>query len=197
MNRLMARVRLASCVVVAAVLVACGVPADSEPRRLAAKDVPFGLLEAAPSTTATTAPPTAQSVSVEVFFLATDRLRPVARNVIAPPTVGKVVNALLEGVREEEVAAGLRSAINPQTKLLLARLAEGVARVDLSRAFAQATIQDQIVSLAQVVFTATAVPGVAGVLFTLEGEPVEVPTPDGSLARGPLGRDEFAPLAPA
>jgi hypothetical protein len=188
---------LVPCALLAAVLLACGVPADSEPRRLAAKDVPFGLLEAAPSTPPPTAPPAAESVAVDVFFLAGDRLRAANRNVIAPPTVGKVVNVLLEGVREEEAAAGLRSAINPQTKLLLARLAEGVARVDLSRAFAQATIQDQIVSLAQVVFTATAVPGVAGVLFTLEGEPVEVPTPDGSLASGPLGRDEFALLAPA
>lgn len=180
-----------------ALLAGCGVPDDPAPRRLDARSVPFGLLEAAPASSSTTTIPTAATVPVDVFFLGPDgRLRPVVRYVSEPVTVSKVLATLLGGVTEEEAGAGLRSAINPQTRPLTVRVEEGVARVDLNEAFAQAPIQEEIASLAQVVFTATGLPGVFGVRFTLGGAPVEVPKPDNSLAAGPVGRDEFAPLAP-
>jgi hypothetical protein len=172
----------------------CGVRSESEPRPIATQDVPYGLLEAAPATTSTTV--RGPIVSVSVYFMQGERLAPVSRTVSQPATVGKAIEALLDGIREDEAILGLRTAINPRTQLLVARTEEGVARVNLSAAFAQGPVQQQIPSLAQVVFTATAIPGVGSVRFTLEGEPVEVPTPDGRTAVGPLGRDDFASLAP-
>ena len=180
---------------VALLAAGCGVRTDEGPRRLAVDEVPYGLLEAAPATTTTTA--LGPLVTVPVYFLRGDRLVPVSRPVSQPPTVGKAIDALLNGPREDEASGGLRTSVNPSTQLLLARVEDGVARLDLSSEFAQGPVQRQIPSLAQMIFTATAVPGVHAVRFTIEGEPVEVPTPDGNVAVGALGRDAFRAYAPA
>lgn len=195
MRALRAAAVLLAWAVAAAAAGGCGVRADSEARRLPTGEVPYELLQVAPVTTTST-PPGAPIVAVAVYFVDGDRLRAVTRNVTQPATVGKAIEALLDGVREDEAVAGLRTSINPRTQLLVARTEEGVARVNLSAAFAQGPVHQQIPSLAQVVFTATAIPGVTGVRFNLEGEPVEVPTPDGRTVVGPLGRDAFAALAP-
>lgn len=186
---------LASGLVLAVALTACGVQADDGPRRLATEKVPYGLLEAAPATTTTTVVGV-PIVPVPVFFVHGDRLRAVSRTVTDPVTVGKAIDALLNGPREDESAIGIRTAVSPRTKLLVARLEDGVARLDLSADFALGQVQQQIPSLAQMIFTATAVPGVNAVRFTIEGEPVEVPTPEGHVAVGALGRDAFSALAP-
>ena len=176
-------------------LTACGVQSDDGPRRLATEKVPYGLLEAAPATTTSTVAGV-PIVSVPIYFVHGDRLRSVPRSVTDPATVGKAIDALLNGPRGDESATGLRTAVDPRAKLLLARLEDGVARLDMSAEFAQGPVQQQIPSLAQLVYTATAIPGVTAVRFTIEGEPVEVPTPEGNVVVGAVGRDAFRALAP-
>jgi spore germination protein GerM len=71
--------------------------------------------------------------------------------------------------------------------------------VDLSAEFAQGSTSEQLLRIAQIVWTATSLPSVTGVRFTLNGAPIEAPTPTGSTGN-PVGQDayqEFAPLPPS
>ncbi|HET9441695.1 MAG TPA: GerMN domain-containing protein [Acidimicrobiales bacterium] len=176
-------------------LASCGVPAEDQARRLAAEDVPYGLLEQAPPTTSTFRTPTVPKVGATVYLLAAGRLRAVPRQVTAPATIAKVLSALLTGPDDAELTAGLRSAINPSASLLPRRAPPETVSIDLSAEFVQAPVSDQVLGLAQIVYTVTELPGVAGVTFTLDGEPIAVPIPSGTTV-DPVGRDAFAGVAP-
>ena len=61
-------------------------------------------------------------------------------------------------------------------------------------AFVEVGGQEQILAVAQVVLTATAVPGVERVRFLLEGEAVEVPRADGTLTSDSLQAADYQGL---
>lgn len=188
---------LASVAVAIAAGAACGVRSDAGPRALPADEVPFGLLDEASSTTNTAAPtPAVPTAPVLVYFVNGGRMFAVVRQVNAPPTVPKSLTALVFGPQEDEVAAGLRSAINPTATVQARAVDPATVLVDLSPEFVQGPTSEQVLGLAQIVYTATGVAGVTGVRFTLNGAPVEVPTPSGSLTAQPIGRDAFAEFAP-
>lgn len=185
-----------ACALVAVVLTAaCGVGTEDEPRVVRAADVPFGLLDQ-PATTVTTAPGpvVAMTAPVSIFLIQQGRLVAATREVPSPPAVRSVLELLLAGPTAEEARAGLRSAIAPSTQLFNVAIDGDVVRVDLSPGFAEAPAQDQTVAVAQIVFTATGLPGIAGVGFTLAGRAVEVPTADGTLRRGTLTPADYATL---
>lgn len=193
-----AMVRALLGVLVGLSAVACGVDAESRPHALDKESVPFELLApAVPTTSTTTTARTEPAVAVNVFLMGAERLEPVRRLVSAPATARKAIEVLFSReVSDAELAAGLRSAINPNVDLLSVDIsADGVVTVDLGSNFLEASAPEQRVALAQIVFTATGVEGTAGVRFTLEGESREVPTDQGSQS-GPLERSAFAQLAP-
>lgn len=171
---------------------------DEAPRALAADEVPFGLLEAAASTTTSTAPPTPSTPKAPafVFFVRGGRMFPVIRQVNAPATVAKSLTALVFGTLDEEAAQGIRSSINPAAGIQARSIDTATYLVDLSAEFVQGSTSEQVLGLAQIVFTATDIPGVSGVKFTLNGAPIEVPTASGSLTSGAIGREAFAEFAP-
>lgn len=186
---------LAAVALLTAAVAACGVQADRNPQNLSAEDVPYALLEAATSTSTSTTVPGAPKAAVSIFLVAGDRLHPVARQVTEPPTVAKALSVLLAGPEEDEVVAGLRSAINPAASLVPSRLDPATLSVDLSTEFVQGPTSEQVLGLAQIVFTVTEITGVTGVRFSLEGAPIQVPTPSGTTS-SPLGREAFSDLAP-
>lgn len=186
----------AASLVVLSASTACGVRSDPAPRALPPSDVPFGLLEEVASTT-TSAPTSAvPKAAVFVFFVNGGRMFPVVRQVNAPVSVPKSLTALLFGPQEDEAAQGLRSAINPTAALQARAIDSATFLVDLSPDFIQGSTSEQVLGLAQIVYTATGVAGVTGVRFTLNGAPVEVPTPSGALTSEPIGRDAFGDFAP-
>lgn len=192
------RGRLCAALVSAALVLAagCGIATDDAPRELPEADVPFGLL-APESTTTTMALPARHTVSVRVFLVgAGNRLVAVVHEVPAPPGLSRALTALLDGPTEAESAGGLRSAISDQTRVLDVAVERRVATIDLGGGFTAIGGQEQILALAQFVFTATEQPAVDAVRFTLEGDPVEVPRGDGTLTQQPLRREDFAILAP-
>lgn len=172
----------------------CGIPRDPEPRELSAEDVPFGLLS--PATTQTTSDVEEPATSAVVYLLRDDRLVAVQRQVEAPVSPAGLLLALLEGPSTGEAEAGFRTAISSETRIRDVTSAAGVVTVALSRQFVEVTGQDQILALAQIVFTATEVPGAGAVRFRLDGEPVEIPRADGTLTSAPLTRADYAALAP-
>jgi len=189
---------VAAGLVAALALGACGVPVDRQPAALSRSGIPFGLLDpSSPTTTATTAPSPIE-VPVQVFFIApTGRLASVERDVpVAAPDLAVVLGALVAGPTEADAAAGLQSALPAQTTVLGATIAGGIATVNLGGTFGQLVGPPQIQAVAQVVFTASSVPGVTGVTFELSGLAVEVPVASG--AQVPVASTaQFAPLAPA
>ena len=175
----------------------CGVRSDSEARDLSAGRVPYGLLEDAPTTTSTSAPtPSVARTDVLVYFIQDDRLIKRVRQVNAPATVAKALTALLFGVQEDELAGEVRSAIDPTASIQARALDPATYQVDLSAEFSKGPSSEQVLALAQIVYTATALPGVTGVRFTLNGEPIEVPTGSGSLTSEPVGRVAFGEFEP-
>ena len=159
--------------------VGCGVPTDDSPRPIPDDRVPFELLDPAPIPTTTPSAPSGRA-SATVFMVSGDRLFPVARNVPAPASPDKVLEALFAGVVPEEAARTLRSAIARTAQASVAGEAGGRLRVELTPAFLSAGTNEQILALAQIVYTLTGLPGVDSVSFTVSGRPVEVPAGDGT-----------------
>ena len=196
-RRLAASLGTVACLLVV-VASACGVQPDSEPRDLAADEVPYGLLdEGAPiaEPSSTTAPSIAR-VNVAVYFLNGERLYPAPRAVTDPPIAGRVLSQLIAGPTDDEAVTGLRSAINPLTQASVTRPSPETLVVDLTPEFAAVPISEQRLALAQIVYTATGLDGVQGVRFTVGGAPAAVPLPDGTVTSEPVTRDAFSALAP-
>lgn len=189
--RTIARVAIVACL---GALVACGVPSDRGPRAIPQRDVPFDLL-AAP----TTSPPTTQFQAreiVPIYLIGSGRLALVTREVQPPASLLRIVQALLAGPTADESGSGLRTAITGQTNVLSIRVQETIATIDLSGGFADIGGREQILALAQLVYTTTARPAVRGVRLSLDGRVVEVPRGDGTLTQEPLRREDFGTLAP-
>ena len=195
--------RIAVAVVALAAIVGaagCGVPADRNARALSAGGVPFGLL--APTTPTTIESPgiddsSLVTVDIELLGPSGGRLVQAGRKVATPVQLVSVLEQLLSGPSVGELAAGYQTLISTQTRLLGAQVdpSTGVASVDVSREFLEVSGPEQIFALAQIVYTATNVPGVQSVRFLIEGDPKEVPTQDGTLTQRPLTRTDYARLA--
>ena len=125
----------------------------------------------------------------------TSRGRGPRRARCRPPTSPPCCEHSLAGPTDAESAAGLQSAVTTQTTVLGANIAGGTATVNLGGTFGQLVGPPQIQAVAQVVFTASALPGVTGVTFELTGQPVDVPVASGALV--PVATTaQFAALAP-
>jgi Sporulation and spore germination len=175
----------------------CGVPVDSHPTALNRHGIPFDLLAPTVSTTTATTAPSPIEVPVQIFLIGpTGHLVPVARDVpVSAPDLATVLRALVAGPTDAETAAGLQSALTTQTTVLSATITGGTATVNLGGTFGQLVGPPQIQAVAQVVFTASGLPGVTGVSFELMGVPVDVPVASG--AQIPVvNTAQFAALAP-
>lgn len=189
--------RVLALVAAAVLLAACGVPGDDSPRPLDEDAVPFDLLAPTAETTTTTTPSVfADTVRVAVFLADPEgKLQAVRRPVTSPATVAKVVESLLAGPTDEE-SSRLSTAITSGTELLgVDGPRDGLVTINLSRDVLDITGRQQILALAQVVWTVTALPSVDRVLFEFEGEPTEVQNGNGTLTSSPLSRPSYGDLA--
>ena len=185
--------RLVAALISAPLLVAgCGVPTDGGPRSIDPDDVPFDLLARAPVTTTTSPEPAA--ALVEVFLVGADRLLAVHRAVPDPSSLQARLDALLTGATEQEAQLGVRTALAFSTALV-SEISGSTARIDFGEAFGVPD-PEQVLAIAQIVFTATAMDGIDRVLFFVRGRPVEAPAQDGTLRSEPLIRGDFELLAP-
>jgi spore germination protein GerM len=185
------RVRWMAVLLIAGVA-ACGVPTHQSAKKVEAKDVPFGLLDK--DSGATTSARSGEE-AVTLFFARDGRLVPVSRPLKRPVTPEALLGALREGPTTAEVAAGVRSALPALRAFRSISLAGGTATVDLVPRFTSLSSTDQLLALAQIVYTLTARPGIGQVRFTLQGASTEVPRANGSLTSAAVSRDDYASLA--
>jgi hypothetical protein len=173
-------------------LVSCGIPSQRSAEEVARDEVPFGLLDG--STPGITADDVgAQPVETFVYLVKDEAVVPVTRRV-DDEGASSVMSALLEGPNAEEQALGLRSAlVSPDIVTTVERSGSAV-RVDLAPAFTEIPAPEQRLALAQMTYTLTGLPGVASVVYTLDGEETSVPRADGTASDGPVTRDDYEPL---
>jgi len=177
----------------AVMLISCGIPVEERARPLPADMIPSSVPARGPA--ASSASADRGPASADVFLVRNSRLVRVGRQPWNPPSLDGAIAALLRGPAADERAEGVRTALTRPVRLAGA-LAAGVPLIDVTDSFTDVEGEEQILALAQLVFTLTALPGVDGVSFALDGRPVEVPTGDGALKRGPIRREDFAAVAP-
>jgi germination protein M len=164
-----------------------------------------GTTEVAPTTTEEESPtgtetePADEDVTYQVWFVNDEGLFVTYRTEPATPRVGTAaLESLLAGPDTFEEGYGLSTAIPEGTQLLGLSIEDGIARADLTSEFESGggTLSMQS-RLAQVVFTLTQFPSVEGVVFSLDGEPIDVLGGEGIIIDQPLQRRDYADLLPA
>lgn len=181
-------VRAGILVAVHVAALSCGIPQDRNP-----DIVPGGAIGPALGPPPAAALPAPAGQGVTVFFVRADQLVPAGRTAVRSD-LESVLQSLLSGPSEQELAAGLRTAIPGPSDVRLVRIEGATAHVDLASPFVAIGGREQILALAQVVLTATSVAGVTDVRFTLEDQLVDVPRGDGTLSSGPLTTRDYASL---
>ena len=177
------------------VLVGCGVPTGGEPSTIAATDVPYGLAEPAPAPTPTPPPEAVADASRVHWVTAAEALEPRVREVSGSTRrarLADLLDQLAAGPTSAERDEQLSTALPPEIRLRVVGLDEGTATIGVDAlAEAPAGVAGRR-AVAQVVLTATSVPGVDAVLLELAGEPIEAPLPDGALTDRPLTAQDYA-----
>ncbi|WP_298456890.1 GerMN domain-containing protein [uncultured Cellulomonas sp.] len=133
--------------------------------------------------------------SVGVFLLHGDRLHEVRR--AAPSrSITTAVELLTVGPSDRESRAGLRTAVAPGSVTVVGvDPITDLVVVGVTADFVATTGTNQLLAVAQVVWTATESPAVQLVRLTRDGDLIDVPTDEG-LTQGPVGRADFRTVAP-
>ncbi len=189
-----APIRAAALTLVAVSIGACGVRLDEGPRDVAIESVPFNLLE--PSTTTTPSEPEPLSPFQATTVYLTDNdgfLVEVERQLPGEPTVESALLSLLSQPTDAEADSGLGTAISSSTVLRgpVSGPEQGLVTIDLSAEVSNVSPESVRLALAQIVFTATSVPGVDKVLFQVDGEARQVPNAAGESTAEPLTQADY------
>jgi spore germination protein GerM len=171
--------------VAAALVTGCGVRAQDSAEAVAT---------GAPSATQSENGDQQAGPRLTVFLVRDTALTPVERRIDAA-TPATALAEVVEGPTRAEASAGIRTALAPEVVGIEEVLPDGTTTVSVTRGFTGNTGGNQLLAVAQVVWTLTGLPPVDRVRFTVEGVQVEVPT-DAGLSAGPVNRDDFRSVAP-
>lgn len=186
-------VTVLALLVVVAAAAGCGVPVGSGPTRIDPSTVPYGLL----NESGTAAPDELFGRAVPIFLVDGDRLVSVTRHVSGTNVAQHSLGALLLGPTAIEASRGYRTAIPSDVRLIsLDYVGDTVASVDLTPAFGAISGSDQVLAVAQIVFTLTASSRIHAVQFAVADKPVAVPDGHGTLDTAPRTRADYRAQAP-
>jgi hypothetical protein len=178
------------CATLAALMVACGIPANGDVSRIPENNL--GALDDTIPTTTTTTPPTTiepttttipeitsttiATEDVTLYFISGGILRPLTLPLAKDASANEVLTALQAG--PPSVGTGLRTAVptGDQALLKVTEDQSGVATVDLPENFYdRINLEDQPLAIGQIVLTLTDnVRRIGQVLFTQDGLPIGV-----------------------
>lgn len=193
MNR--RRASFALCVVAFVWAVsACGVGAESRPRVIDRTDVPFGLTRGADGGPATTTE--SGSFTYTLYFVSGDQLTAVIRHARRERSATEILQELVAGPARGEAGARTRTLLQPDLSIDQVVLDGDLATLRLSGAEAARSGSQQPLAIAQLVYSATALPGVDRVRFEVDGHQAEVPRGDGTLVKRAVARDDYLEAAP-
>jgi spore germination protein GerM len=179
--------------------VSCGVPVDDQTQVIPSDDVPFELLEPAPTTTTSTTVVEAGSTTtmtldlVLLYFVRADKVVRIEREVSEALGVKDRLVLLTTPVTATEAEHQLRSAVPPGS-INDVELDRGVATVDLSPSFTEISGLEQVLAFAQITLTLSQLPGIGQVAFTRNGEPVQPLDVQGTVIPGPVTSETYLDL---
>ncbi|MDP6284266.1 MAG: GerMN domain-containing protein [Acidimicrobiales bacterium] len=198
-NRLLCGLLVATTVLTVS---GCGLGSDTQPTSLPVPEDVFpsgtpGTKEIRPSVDATLHP---------VYFFKEDVLVQIQRPLPAPVFLDAPLNNLLEGPTQAEAESGYASAIPAGTAIVdVALLRNNTISIHLNQTFFEIEGEQRIRASAQLVLTASGlVSDTQGVVFFLEGKPVQLPDGEGLIEEvgegrlpSPLTVADYSALAPA
>jgi spore germination protein GerM len=181
-----------------ALVAGCGVPRGGEVQPLSTQAVPYGLLKAKATPTATPSAAAATTVAGKVAFVDRGRgIRLTARSVPAGASVqvaDELLGQLVLGPTPDERERGFDSVVPPTSRLTVVGITEGVAAVDLSGDLPGQNADRLPIAAAQVVFTVTSVDTINAVTFQRDGVQIDGVLGDGTLTLAPLRRKDYSNL---
>jgi len=195
------RLPLVPAALLAAVLAACGVPADDEPRAISGEQEPAEELADDTNDGRTGS----ALVYLTRFDGADNRLSSVELQVPVGasstlPTPATALEALLGDTPDETLRAdGYNTAIPANTRLLSTPTVddEGVLTVDVNEPLYRVQAPNSTLAFGQIVCTADAFDEVGAVQFQLEGVPRDAPMGDGESSGQPLTCNAYTDLIEA
>jgi spore germination protein GerM len=194
-----ARAALAAVLLLVGGAAACGIPADDTPRAISQEQVPDDLESEGDVAD------DGQTLLADLYFTrfddSRDNLVTVEREVptggsSSTPTPATVLEALLAGVQDDDPGAEDIVTKIPADTALVGQpdLVDGVLTVDLNSAISGVQGDGARLAYGQMVCTADALDEVRGVLFAIEGQPVQAPTGAGETSDAPLTCESYANL---
>jgi hypothetical protein len=173
----------------------CGVPTGDEPQAIPSSEVPYGLADPRP---ASSAPSTAVPVETpsQVFLVGADEvLVGVPREVEGTTTSERLADLLAQlatGPSAAEREEQLSTLLTPDVRLSVTGLEQRTATIDIGQPTGAPSGAASRRAVAQLVLTATSLQGVDAVQLTIDGDPVEAPLPTGALTSAPLRAADYA-----
>jgi spore germination protein GerM len=185
------RAALAVGLLVALAAVAgCGIPNDSKARPIDREALPSQLVSSPTTTTPTS--PGSPDEQVTLYLVASagdaERLVPVPTDIGSVADSSELPRRAIEALIAQQPKANggaddETNAIPPTVQVQGATVTDGVLELDLSD-LGSVELTRQRLAAAQIVFTATALPGIDSVRFVIDGQPGAVPLDDQASAAG-------------
>ena len=185
---------LVACAAAGLALAACGIPTQPTASPISPNQLPAHLPPARPTVTPCTK---SGCISVDVYFVTPSaHLAPFARVVPRDAKLATVVRSLLAGPTAAEQADGITTALGSDIHLLSTDVTAGnkIATLDFSAGFGTLSGIREVLGVAQVVYTVTAIMPGAGVIFEIAGAQTEVPLETGRLWTGAVHEVQYASL---
>ncbi|MGZ4683372.1 MAG: GerMN domain-containing protein [Acidimicrobiales bacterium] len=163
----------------------CGIPTEANARPIDRNALPQTLID---QTTTTTAPSNLGGLnrSAKLFLVSSkggsEGLSPMDVDIVNVTDTAEFPQRVIEQLiaqqpKENGSGSDLTNAIPPNSEVLNASLNDGVLDLDLSNLDA-VELSRQRLAAAQIVYTATAIAGIDGVRFSIDGQPAAVPLDD-------------------
>lgn len=194
-----ASARLVSVTTIVLLASSCGLPGGGSPTVVADDTVPYGLLREAGQTDSSGTSVGGLAAVPVVFWLSGHRLLPEAAGLACDEPAESLVRGLLDvladGPSEEARASGLSSPLSAGSVLELVGIRGGTVEVALNPGPSLGAEQLPL-AVGQIVLTLTSAPTVDDVELVRDGQPLQVPLPDGALTDGPVSASDYFELLP-
>lgn len=183
-------------------LAGCGVPIGGA-HALPRSGIPSALLQRQlpPQTTTPTTTPTGDYVLATIFWVGPGgtSLVPAQRWVPGTAPLRSALDDLTTGPLPSETSQGDSSALDPNVRLAADPTPNGqVVTVDFTSPFGLISGPEQVLAVAQVVYTVAASEGCGiGVAFEIDGTAAAVPIYNGAETLGPVSQSDYAALKPS
>jgi hypothetical protein len=149
------------------VLASCAIPLDERPRAMESTNSDANPIVTVPS---------AGDTAAYVYMLLDGSLVPAPREVEAR-TAGPVLDAVVQPPTSDETSRGYITQVPSGTTVLGSVQNGDLLSVDLSREFENVIGRARQEAIGQFVFTATELPGIAELTFSIDGTPLQVNSP--------------------